>query len=260
MFEKQLLTNYFIADNIITSCIFLMILLYSHIYKTLYYIRNYEKMKSYHYNNESAGYSIKLLFAGIIIGIVISLLFSIGLKFKKNNVPVPPPQSASHAVPEITIDYINRKLENISSLSTAEMMYNGLYTVSEGKIPFITKKGFSMLYMATVHAGIDASLIEIEITEDKVIVTLPAAEIQMSRVDPDSIQFYDEKQALFNWTQKTDVTEALSAAETDVKEKADTDGLIERANQQAEYIIKGLLEGSVGDRKIIVMHGTSQQN
>ena len=85
-------------------------------------------MKSYHYNNESAGYSIKLLFAGIIIGIVISLLFSIGLKFKKNNVPVPPPQSASHAVPEITIDYINRKLENISSLSTAEMMYNGLYT------------------------------------------------------------------------------------------------------------------------------------
>lgn len=59
---------------------------------------------------------------------------------------------------------------------------------------------------------------------------------------------------------KTDVTEALSAAETDVKEKADTDGLIERANQQAEYLIKGLLEGSVGDRKIIVMHGTSQQN
>lgn len=217
-------------------------------------------MKKYHFDKESAGYSIKLLLTGIIIGVVITLLFSISLKFKKNSVPVPSPQSASPATQEITIDYINRKLKNISSLSTAEMTYNGLYTVSEGKIPFITKKGFSMLYTATVHAGIDASLIEIEITEDKVIVALPTAKIQMSWVDPNSIQFYDEKQALFNWTQKTDVTEALSAAETDVKEKADTDGLIERANQQAEYIIKGILDGSVGDRKIVVTHETSQQN
>lgn len=217
-------------------------------------------MKNYHFNKESAEYSIKLLLAGIIIGIVISLLFSIGLKSRKNSVPVPPPQSTSPAAPEITIDYINRKLENISSLSTAEMTYNGLYTISEGKIPFITKKGFSMLYTATVQAGIDASLIEIEITEDKIIVSLPAAKIQKSWVDPDSIQFYDEKQALFNWTQKTDVTEAISAAETDVTEKADTDGLIERADQQAKYIIEGLLKGSVGDREIVVKRETSQQN
>lgn len=54
------------------------------------------------------------------------------------------------------------------------MTYNGLFTVTEGKIPFITKKGFSMIY----------------------------------------------------------------------KEKADTDGILERASHQAEYIAKGMLENS----------------
>ena len=43
---------------------------------------------------------------------------------------------------------------NISELSTAEMVYNGLYTVEEGKIPFITKKGFSMIGYTKMDLGI----------------------------------------------------------------------------------------------------------
>ena len=109
-----------------------------------------------------------------------------------------------------------------------------------------------MTYEAQVKAGIDASAIEVEVTDKEVVVTLPAAEIQMSYVNPDSIQFYDEKMALFNWTEKTDVTEAISSAEEDVAQKADIDGLLERASKQAEYIVKGLLEDAVGDLKLVV--------
>lgn len=154
---------------------------------------------------------------------------------------------------EVTIEYISKKLENISELATAEMVYNNLYTVSEGKIPFITKKGFSMVYTATVKAGIDASLIDIDITEDEVKVIIPESQIQYIHVEPDSIQFYDEKKALFNWNEKEDVTAAISTAEKDAEEKADTDGLKKRANEEAKYIVKGILERSVGDKELVVV-------
>ncbi len=201
-------------------------------------------------------FSVKLMTFGFIMGILVSALVGfIGYKiFHKEPEPVETAVVEEPEVeePEITIEYINKKLNNISELSTAEMVYNGFYTVVEGKIPFITQKGFSMTYYAEMKAGIDATQIKTEITDDEVIITLPQAQILSTWVDPESIQFYDEKLALFNWSEKTDVTEALAAAEADMKEKANQDGLIKRASRQAEYIIEGFLEDAVGDRRVVV--------
>lgn len=214
-----------------------------------------KKENSNERKKSSIRHSLKLIAIGVLIGVVLSvILVFAGYKWI--------PDSRIKRIPklskierEITIDYVSKKLENISDLSTAEMTYNGLFTVTEGNIPFITKKGFSMIYTASVKAGIDASLIKTEVTDEKIIVTLPATEIQMSWVDPDSIQFYDEKHALFNWSEKTDVTQAISAAEKDVKEKADTDGLLDKASRQAKYVVEGILEGSSGNREIVVIYG-----
>ena len=203
-------------------------------------------------------YSVKLFCVGVAIGVVLSVLGFVGYeKFieKPEIVEVEVPVEVEAPKPEITIEYVDKKLENLGELATAEMTYNGLYSIVEGNIPFITQKGFSMTYEAQVKAGIDVSAIEVEVTDKEVVVTLPAAEIQTSYVNPESIQFYDEKMAVFNWTEKTDVTEAITSAEADVKEKADLDGLLERASKQAEYIVKGLLEDAVGDLKVVVEQG-----
>ena len=48
--------------------------------------------------------------------------------------------------PEITAAYISERINNVSELTTAEMLYSGLVIYSEGDIPLITKKGFS-IYM-----------------------------------------------------------------------------------------------------------------
>ena len=224
-----------------------------------------QKIKDIVSKTMEIGHSAKLVLIGLAIGIIISLIWSlvgdkvISALAKKENPSTKEAGilSGETSEPEITIEYINKKLEKISDLSTAEMTYNGIYTLEEGNIPFITKTGFTMAYVAEVKAGINASLIKTEVTEDKVIVTLPEAEIQMAKVDSNSIQFYDEKHALFNWSEKTDVTEAISAAEADVREKADLNGLLEKAAKQAEYVVKGILEGSVGEREIVVVHGVS---
>lgn len=197
---------------------------------------------------------IKLFLIGILIGIVLTLRFESPFQKEATSFPTVNMSIVKPSQPEVTIEYIDKKLENISELSTAELTYHGFYAVTDGKIPLITKKGFSMAYTAKVKAGIDASLMKLDITDEKITITLPPSEIQMAWVDPASIQFYDEKRALFNWSEKTDVTTAIVLAEEDVKGNADLDDLKETASKQAEYIIKGILEGSVGEKEILIMH------
>lgn len=212
-------------------------------------------IKDFYHTRKS---QINLLLIGIVIGIVLSVITAQIFKSKqapddtKKVIEVTKIDSDSQKSSEqtITVEIIDKKLENLSKLSTAEMVYTGLYSVTEGKIPFLTKKGFSMVYIGNVQAGIDPLLVDVDVSEAAVTVTIPPAEILFTKIDPASIQFYDEKHALFNPDEKTDVTDAIVIAENDLKEKADTDGLLERANQQAKYIIEGILENSIGDKAL----------
>lgn len=155
--------------------------------------------------------------------------------------------------PEITTAYISEKINGVSELTTAEMIYSGLIIYTEGEIPLITQKGFSMRYTANIRAGINFSDVNIKITDSKVIVEMPEAEVQSIEVDPSSIEFYDERRALFNWTDKNDVLDAMSVAKEDVTSHANVEGLAKKADEQATGIIKSILAGSIGDRELRIM-------
>lgn len=203
--------------------------------------------------------ALKFLGIGILIGLVIGIVFVLivvnGIKNKQiQQVKIDTESAAKSEEKEITIEYLSKKLEKISELSTAEMIYNAIITVETGKIPYITQKGFSMYYTAYIKAGIDASLIKPEIKEKEVIVTLPKPEIQTLYIDPDSIEFYNEKWALFNRSEKQDVVEAVSMAEDDAERNANLTDLKDRALDQAEIIIRGLLEDAIDDRSLIIKY------
>lgn len=154
--------------------------------------------------------------------------------------------------PEITSSFVNGKLEAVSDLTTSELAYTGLIRYSEGKIPFLTQNSFCMLYTASIRAGIDLSKASIRITENKVMITLPGCEIQSVDIDADSIEFYDEHWALFNWTEKTDVIDTVTAAKEDVMQKVDTSSLLKNARHQTEVIIEELLKDAVGNRELVI--------
>ena len=154
--------------------------------------------------------------------------------------------------PELTSAFVSGKLEAVSELTTARLTYTGLIKYSEGKIPFLTKNSFSMIYTARVRAGIDIRQAEIDIQEDQVVITLPECEVQSIEIDEDSIEFYDEKWALFNRTEKEDVIDMVAAAKADVSEKADMESLIQNARTQTERIVRGLLEDVVGERALVI--------
>ena len=154
--------------------------------------------------------------------------------------------------PKVTTAYISGKIDNISELTTTQLEYNGLIVLSDGKIPFLTQKGFSMRYTASIRAGIDIAEVKIDITEKKVTVAIPDAQIQSVNVNSDSVVFYDEKHALFNWTDKEDIVNALSVAKEDAENRIDEDELLEKAKEQTETILKSVLTDSIGDRELII--------
>ena len=109
-----------------------------------------------------------------------------------------------------------------------------------------------MRYTATIRAGIDISKMKIHITEEKVTVSIPDAQIQSVNVNSDSVVFYDEKHALFNWTDKEDIVNALSLAKEDATNGIDADELTQKAKEQTKTILKIILADSIGGRELVL--------
>ena len=75
----------------------------------------------------------------------------------------------------------------------------------------------------------------------KVKVALPKAKVQDIVINPDTLEFYDEKNRLFNWDDKQDTVKALQLAKEDATARIDEAELIKQAEQQAELLIKNLV-------------------
>lgn len=136
---------------------------------------------------------------------------------------------------------IQERLTKCSDLTTARLDYRGLIKYSEGEIKYITQKSFSMIYDAKITAGIDLSQADVSVEGNSIKVTLPQPEIQDITIDPDSLEFYDEQLALFNWTEKEDTQKAMSYAKEDAAAKAEQIDLLGQASEQAENVIANLL-------------------
>lgn len=145
--------------------------------------------------------------------------------------------------PKVTVsaNSIAEKLSACSDLATARLDYRGIVKYSQGEIPLINQKGFSMIYDAHIKAGIDLSQAEVKVDGNTIRVKVPAPEVQEIVIDSDSLEFYDEKLALFNWTNKEDTQEALKYAKQDAESKVDQTALLEEASAQAKTLIENLI-------------------
>ena len=151
--------------------------------------------------------------------------------------------------PKVTVSAtsIEERLSKCSSLTTARLDYRGIIKYSEGEIDFITKKSFSMIYDAHIKAGIDLSQAEVKVSGKEIQVKLPSPKIQDISIDSDSLEFYDEKFALFNWTNKEDTTKAIAYAKEDASAKAGQTDILTQAREQAVSVIETLIQTIADD-------------
>ncbi|KRL03652.1 hypothetical protein FC20_GL000545 [Lactobacillus equicursoris DSM 19284 = JCM 14600 = CIP 110162] len=159
---------------------------------------------------------------------------------------------------QVTVATVSAKLEDIAELSTEKYTYTGLYKVSQGQIPFITKKGFTMVYTANFKAGIKVKQMKIKVSDQQVTVTLPKAVILSKAIDASSIKFYDQSYALFNWNKKEDVTDAEAAALKKATKLARQAGITKQANQNAKKVVKQLLKGQLDGKKLVIQTASSK--
>ena len=147
---------------------------------------------------------------------------------------------------------IESRIAECSDLTTCNLVYVDLVKYTEGSIPLITKKAFSMIYQANIRAGIDLSQAKVEVTPRTVTIHLPQTEVQSIEVDTNTLRFYDERLALFNWSHKEDIGSAIPAAKKDAEEHANLDTLKNQARGQAEKVLTKLIEPMTEGREVIV--------
>lgn len=187
---------------------------------------------------KSIGTIIKIAVGAAIVAIAVCLVYS---TFVSNS-------------PQVTSSFVTGKLQNISELSTQKLTYTGVDHVKSGDIPLINQKEYNMVYTATAKAGIDLSDVTVDVTDSQVTITAPKATLQSVDIDPDSIKFYDQSFTLFAGDEKETLAKAVSVAEKNFKKNADYQSLLDEADQQTAAIMKGILDGQVGGREIVVKY------
>ena len=154
---------------------------------------------------------------------------------------------------EVTVSgaTIESGLKDIGKLCTAEYYFSHVQTYESTKqvkgfsIP-LTKSSFIYSYDGKVLAGVDFGGIKVTKNDDSKVITIsvPDPEIISSEVDPDSFKLYDENSNIFNPIKVEDVTDSFAALIKDEEKKAADTGLLDRARENAQLMIKNFVMGT----------------
>ncbi len=111
-----------------------------------------------------------------------------------------------------------------------------------------TESSFLASYDGVVEAGIDCSKIKVEKDDEskEIVVTLPPAEARPANIDPNSLIVYSEKEGTGNHISIEDYNNSLIELENAAEQKAIARGVLDRANENAQHIIRGVV-GSLVD-------------
>lgn len=165
--------------------------------------------------------------------------------------------------PEISLSVIESEIRNIGELSTVEYVFTDAAKFSDSKqikdwnIPF-TEKSFVMKWDGSIKAGINVDNIDVSIDAEnkEIVITLPQAEVLSYEVDESSIEVLDEKDNVFNSISVDDKVNFDSSTKEAMIERAVENGLLEKAQKQAEVVIAGLLSGLAEDYTITFNEST----
>lgn len=154
----------------------------------------------------------------------------------------------------ISAELIEDSLKDMGFLITQEYDCTALLNNSKVKsllgfdLPF-TESSYLISYDATVEAGIDFTIISVDVDEEmkEVIIHLPDAQIQNIVIDPNSFIKYEEKDGLGTKMTITDYNDSLQQFESTVTTKAIEKGLLEKAYSNAQALITNFVRNFIKD-------------
>lgn len=153
--------------------------------------------------------------------------------------------------PEILLQTIYSEITEISELATTEYLFTDAAKFSDYKqiknwnVP-LTEKSFVLKWNGVIKAGVKLDQVSITINEaeKKISVSVPTAEILSYTIDNDSIEILDEKDNIFNNISVNDKVEFDKETEDNMKNRAIENGLLEKAQENAEDILCRLIQSN----------------
>lgn len=139
------------------------------------------------------------------------------------------------------------KISHIQELSTVKYNYTGVIGYKDAMKIFnmnipLTEKFFLVKYNGYLKAGVDFDRIVVDVSEDRVHVSVPRARIFDIVIDENSITVYNESDNAFNPIKISDYNQALAKEKDTMRKDAIKQGILRDANQHAELAIKSLLK------------------
>ena len=158
------------------------------------------------------------------------------------------PMVVSPVSPSINLEFIRSEISNIGELATTEYLFTDAAEFSDSKqikswnIP-LTKKSFILKWSGVIKAGIELDKVTLTVdeSEKKVCVSVPAAKILSYVVDGDSVEVLNEKDNIFNNISINDKVKFDSKTEEAIKNRAIENGLLEKAQKNAEDVLSRLI-------------------
>lgn len=156
------------------------------------------------------------------------------------------------AVQTIEMTPQKTQMRNICELATFDCYYHNVAKYhekdAEGMLIWKKDRRFWIEYSGIVTIGIDVSKTDFSISEDTVTITLPSAEVQGCRVDPETLT--DEAFIVDSTSAPVEAshqTAAFKDAQAKMEEAAKQDtALLENARQRARQLLEGYVN-NVGD-------------
>ena len=154
---------------------------------------------------------------------------------------------------KITAEVIEDGLRDMGTLLTEEYYFTEVTGFSSVKKLFntidlkFTESSYLVSYDGVITAGIDFDAIRVEKDEEagKITIHMPPAEIQSVMIDLDSFTLYSEKAGMGNPVSVTDFNASLTELENTAKETALERGLLDRAEENAETVVRNFVGGLV---------------
>lgn len=204
---------------------------------------------------------VPLAILGTIVALVVAvgLLVNNGIRDLVGAIPGPADVAAAlepqpyEQVGPVVVNSI-RDLANLTTIETIETTIVDKGT-DEGWLDWARGDSLSLFAVARIGAGVDLAQLQtsdFSVSADGVVsVTLPHAEIQYVSVDNEATQVLTRDKGLFTKGDDRLETEARQLAETVLVKSAEDEGILTKAETNAETVLTGFI-GNLGYSDVVI--------
>lgn len=173
----------------------------------------------------------------IIFFLISMIIFLLNLEFK----------NVITSCPQITSNLVETRLNAIQELATLKYYYKNVVSYKDTKefqslhLPF-SSKSLLVVYSGYVKAGVDMSMIHIELRpKNDIVIQIKEAQILDHVINEEEVVIYDEHSDLFNNLEIQDYLDVIVEEKEKIAKDLINKGFLEEANEKTYFLLYNLL-------------------